>query len=734
MLLITLFGGGLRFYQLTFPALWNDETLVFWRVCGSYGQMLVPLHDKDGFPPLHYSLYWWLGHPVPVGPDALRPAMGIAAGVALTVAAVLAAAIAVRRQPSRWTRWLTPAGVGVVVAVALGFLAARFGPGWLVPARWVPHARTLKLTPWVMRSVPAIAGSLTVPAMYFLARQLLPRGASLVAALVTACSAFMLFYSRDTKMYPDAWLLVTLNVGCLLWWFRTGRSTAFLGWVAAGCGMVGLHASTLVVPGLSVLFLLTQRQLRWTRAVQFLLGLALIYAGPAGYYGKFNTVVERVEANGWQESGLGWVGGFYNGNRTGPEHLAYATTEFVGGYEWPRADYLHGIDPSLQEVPQTICLELVAVLALAALPWPLVRAIIRPRRQAARDAAGPEPAWRVWLWLGVWLAVPTYGFYCRSIVDFVSPRRWLWELGETVHPMVWALLVSGVMALAVTSVYRRPLRPMVVRLLQFAGVTAALYGLCLAFHEGYARDGAMRAWLSGRPWESVWEPRYLGFMWPAAGVGIAALLMRLPTRPVRIAAVTFFCAANLFVFGMRMRLWTEPPIDKLAADVWAAQGPAAQVRTYDDIHAGGIAVAMTNLGVTDTKIAGGRYYLQMWSEHQPMSPDEFERSLSPRAVHPYELRQNLPPPAVRFDLAHAPASVDRAVFWSQLFPGQPLASDPYRSAVPPGWRLASEDVYPVRMVWYWQEYWKWVRREYVRGPEPVQHGPATHQAPSRRSP
>jgi hypothetical protein len=67
MLLITLFGGGLRFYQLTFPALWNDETLVFWRVCGSYGQMLVPLHDKDGFPPLHYSLYWWLG-PCPSGP------------------------------------------------------------------------------------------------------------------------------------------------------------------------------------------------------------------------------------------------------------------------------------------------------------------------------------------------------------------------------------------------------------------------------------------------------------------------------------------------------------------------------------------------------------------------------------------------------------------------------------------------------------------------------------------
>ena len=51
----------------------------------------------------------------------------------------------------------------------------------------------------------------------------------------------MLFYSRDAKMYMDAWLFVTLNLACLLWWFRTGKSTAWLCWIACGAAACGLQ-------------------------------------------------------------------------------------------------------------------------------------------------------------------------------------------------------------------------------------------------------------------------------------------------------------------------------------------------------------------------------------------------------------------------------------------------------------------------------------------------------------
>ena len=718
---LTLLGGLLRFYRLTFPALWNDETLVFWRVCGTYGQMLVPLRDHDLFPPLHYSLYWLMGHPVPVGPDVLRPVLGMAVALLLVGIAGLSTALAVRREPAAWVRLGASAGAMVFVAVVMAAAAAALGPGWVVPVRWVPAERTLQLTPWVMRSVPALCGTLTVPAMYFMARQLVDAWTSVATAAVTACSAFMLFYSRDAKMYPDAWLLVAVNVGCLLWWFRTGRSTAFLGWVAAGCGMVGLHASTLAVVGLSVLFLFTQRHVRWTRGVLFVLGLGLIVSGPVVYYTKFNTGIERVEAEGWKQTGLGWVGGFFNGDRTGPDHLWYGSTAFLAGYEWPRDDYLPKIEQALQDVPQAVVWELVGVLAVTLLPWPLVRTVVFPRRQAARDAAAPEPAWRVWLWLGAWLAIPTYGIYCHSVDGFVGPRRWLYELGDAVHPAVWAVAIGVAITGVVAATQFPSVRPAVWRTAGFWAVTAALFGGCCLVYSGYAYDAAMHAAFSYRPWQSIWEPRYLGFMWPAAGVGVAALLMRLPTRPVRVAAVTFFCLANLLMAGMRMRLWTEPPIDRLAADTWAAQdrpGQPATVRTYDNLAAAGIAVAQTNLGTPSVKIAGGRYYLQMLADRQPMSPDRFEQSLSPAAPQPYTLRQNVSPAAVKYDLRHVPDTVDHVVIWTQMFAGQRLGFDPYRSSIPPGWRLASEDVYPVRVIWDWREYWKWVRREYVRPPPP----------------
>ena len=721
LFLITIAGGLLRFHRLEWPPLWNDDTLVFWRVCGTYGQMLVPLHDHDLFPPLHYSLYWLFAHPVPVGPDAARPILGCLAALGLSGLAGLVTAVALHRKRTEVRRWV-PLGVTAIGLTVLAVLAVRLGPGWLVPRAWVPAERTLKLTPWVMRSVSAICGTLTIPAMYFLARQLLPRGPSLVAALVTACSAFMVFYSRDCKMYADGWLLVTLNVACLLWWFRTGSTTAYLCWIAAGCGMVGLNGNTMAVPAVSLVFLLTQRRVRWSTGGLFLLGLGVIFAGPAGYYGKFSTGPERVEANGWAETGLGWVGGFYNGDRTGPDLVGYTGASYLAGYEWPRDDYLPAIQPSLQDVPQTLVLLVVAVLAVAVLPWPLLRAIARPDRQAARDAAAPEPPWRVWLWLGAWIVVPAYGYYSHSIDAFVSPRRWVWELGQATGPVTWAVAAACVETLLIGAFLNRRLWPMVGRLVGFWVVTATLVGLCLGVF-GVAYPGSMAAFFEGRPWgvaTSIWEPRYLGFVWPAVGVGVAALLMRLPTRAVRIAAVTCFCGANLFVFAMRMTLWTEPPIDRLAADVWAAQDPRGTVRTYDDITHDGIDVAGTSLGVNNPKIVGGRYYLQMLSDRQPMSPTLFEHSLWPDVPHPYVLRERLDPGGVRFDLRHAPA-VDRIIFWEQLLPGERLTFDPYRSVLPPGFRLTGEQVYPVRVVWDWREKWRWVRREYVR--VPVEQGP-----------
>ena len=59
--LLTLIAGILRFTALDRPSLWGDEAWTFSRVCGSYRDML-DLVSFAGFAPLHYELYWWIGH------------------------------------------------------------------------------------------------------------------------------------------------------------------------------------------------------------------------------------------------------------------------------------------------------------------------------------------------------------------------------------------------------------------------------------------------------------------------------------------------------------------------------------------------------------------------------------------------------------------------------------------------------------------------------------------------
>ena len=626
LLLITVVGGFFRFYRLTFPALWNDETLVYWRVCGTYAQMLKPLRN-DMFPPLHYSLYWLIGH---------------------------------------------------------------------------YH----KLTPVTMRMVPAVAGTLTIPAIYFLSRQLFSKGTSLVAAAFTACSSFMLFYSRDAKMYPHLWLFVTLNAACLLWWFRTNKSTAWLCWIAAGCAACGLHFSAFAMVAISLLFLLTQKSLHWKKVVWFLVGTALIAAGPVGYFTKFNPVAERLDTNGWSATGIGWVGGFFNGDRTGPQHAQYAAASFLAGYEWPRDDYIgddsdppeQPIDPSLLEVPQTAVSEIFGILAIAALPWPL---FLRPRRDPAA-----EPQWRVVLWLGGWIFLVGYGFYCHSVKGFVSPQRWNYELMEWLP--VWAIPVTlGVTAtfIAITATHRK-YRPNLIRFFQFLFALAALYGGCFAIYQ-FAFSASMKADLNGTPWGSIWEPRYLGFIWPAFGIATAALLMRLPTRPVRITCIFFVLAVNLGMADMRMEISTEPPIDLLARDLWASQDPQSTIRTFYLIRKGDIAVAGSSMS-QNTHVASGRYYLEMESNRQPMSPERFAASLDE-----YTLRQNPSYNVVKRSVESSP-KLQHVIIWTQLLPRQPLTFDPYRRVLT-GWKLADEQVYTVRIYWDWRERWTWVRRDYVRG-------------------
>jgi len=119
------------------------------------------------------------------------------------------------------------------------------------------------LTPFVMRLVPAITGTLMIPAMYWLAAQLIGRRAALLTALLTATSAFLLNYSRDAKMYSPFWLFATVNVAALLWWLRVRTPLSWCLWIASGTAMVGFDALGWITIAIELLIVLSGRKANW---------------------------------------------------------------------------------------------------------------------------------------------------------------------------------------------------------------------------------------------------------------------------------------------------------------------------------------------------------------------------------------------------------------------------------------------------------------------------------------
>lgn len=195
LVLLTILAGVLRFTAIDRPALWGDEAASWRRVSGTWQQLTDELRTA-GFQPAHYVLTWWIKE-----------------GFPLRYTRAAESAEDARSAPPRGRRGGEPLVIGG-------------GPRDVV----VPQSRLVDAkidpSPLVMRFLPALCGTLMVPAMYFLASQLVARRTALLVALFTCCSAYQLGYSRDAKMYAQLWFFATLHVGCLLWWLRAYRTPA----------------------------------------------------------------------------------------------------------------------------------------------------------------------------------------------------------------------------------------------------------------------------------------------------------------------------------------------------------------------------------------------------------------------------------------------------------------------------------------------------------------------------
>jgi 4-amino-4-deoxy-L-arabinose transferase-like glycosyltransferase len=802
--LICLLGVVLRFSFTDRPLLWGDDAYTVYRTHDQY-QAMLDILQYDGFTPLHYELYWLLGRATGTVDSPIRP-------------------------------------------------------------DGTPTRHATGLSPRIVRLLPAFWGSLMVPGMYVLAVHLVRRRTALVVALVTACSAYLLGYSRDGKMYIMQWCFSAWSAATLFWWFRTGRRIAWLAWVATSLAMASSHMTGMALLPFEALFFLTRSNVNWRQSILFVIGLAVIILPPAGYITQFNRwAQESVEDFGFEVEGIGWVS-YYNEGRTGPELARYATSAYLFSWEWPKVSASSGgsgRDPSTDHgVPAWILTVLksatVAFLLLAAvgmMPWS------RRLRGAPEGERAPQPWWRVAFWLGAWLLVPGYFTYCRSVPDFASPKDWWQALGgllagsNWVDPktgeisvgfwcallglaaivaalvfvfprfrrgMVWGVpLVAGVALVVAMLRYGAPstrpvglegwvsaafrpllawadwmsepvvftalavllpglvlyycghsLRERVLRVAQFALLAGALIGSCWLVYrvvqdkfdkevaqvlepasatngakaaEVFARHGesareAARERVSARVWQSIFMPRYIGFVWIAFSMALCALLMRLPTRGLRFAAVTLLVGINLAQFSGRIFAGTEPPLDQVAREIWAhdtehnRKADASTVVFVDDGAVGGPG----HPGYGTLNGQQGKYYLGLargywfhptqWKRVD--ASDEFTihfidgagggggggrrgGSSGPRGASAGTYGGFASIAA----MARRSPEVKRIIVWDKFFNATLPANDEpdaLERSLGAGWRRVSVQDHVIRFHWTWAELYVYRRSEYVR--------------------
>ena len=754
LVVLTLIGAGLRFVAIDRPAIWGDESATAGRIIGSHENLLDQLAEGT-FTPMHYQLGWWIAQGMPYWGD------------------------------------ITESGEKKI-----------FTPTHRLIEGGIP------MTPFFLRLVPAIAGTLMIPAIYFLSRQLFGPRVSLLAAAVCCFSAYLLIYSRDAKMYMPLWLFCTLNVGCLLWWLRVRTWTAWLCWVAAGCAMIGFHSLGLIVVAVNVLIWLTAPRQHWMGLVKlflligwpllllavsiyellrkkfdlmvwwrfrdvlrfpitmwprfhfptvllFALGLYVMLLGRQFYVESFNERFDKVLEEGefnTDVNGTGWVGPYNAGRKFGSLAL-YTTSAYLTGWEWPRNQVDEGRDDESFVNPRTLKLlkasviTLLALLAIGVFPW---RRIFQPAKarldRIAQDGVvDSKYVRRRVLWIGFWLIIPAFALYSQSVakpafvLDAVSQlalkapaaidwprlprpeptakRFDFYTASTTWRPLAEALgqswtqfveqfqaddalhvvrlTILGVVGVAilVAMIWRRKtIGHTSLRLLIATAIVLLICGL-LTIAPRF-------------PDKSVWMPRYVGVVYPAFAIAIAVLIARLPSPWLRGGALVVFIVINMGNFYARVFTPSEPPVDRIAADIIRShQSTGNTFRTYVAVRHRG---AEPGMGTFPSSPAS--YYLWLEADLPNFRGRDVRWGRYPPELRVWEVTD---PFAVARDLERSD-KIERFVVWSSFDFDATEITDPVQDKLAGKFRRVSDEVTPVFDHTRWMHLYNMRRREYVR--------------------
>lgn len=208
-------SGVLKAVRLDFPAALTDEAFTYWRICGSFSELMQALRP-DAFVPLHYELLWVLTKVLGQELWVMR-LPGVVAGLLMPAAVYLVGRSLFGRR----------AGVyGAVLAAVNAYFAwfARdakmYMPAWCLMTASVGYmliyARTGRRLPWLLAVLMGVGAGGT-HAVTFIMLALMPvmtaiwarrrvwrRTALSVLALGVIAAGPVIYYSTFNRWFTDA--------------------------------------------------------------------------------------------------------------------------------------------------------------------------------------------------------------------------------------------------------------------------------------------------------------------------------------------------------------------------------------------------------------------------------------------------------------------------------------------------------------------------------------------------
>lgn len=546
------------------------------------------------------------------------------------------------------------------------------------------------LTPFWMRFIPAVCGTLMVPVMWRLAGQLCGRRVALLVAALTACSSFLFAYSHDAKMYMPLWLLAAANVSAWISWVRAETHWKWLTiWLLTGIATVGYHATGLAVVGIEAAHAFTIRTPP-RRAVLTAAGFALILLGPICYYTWCNNLVKSSQSVGWHTaSGIGWLGPTDQG--PGPLWRLYTTYLIAWNDSGLDSSRLQTGGHWFAQLQYTMATA-GAVLLIATICGGIWLIIRLSRSKAGSTAA--KTAFTTTFLLVFWTGVP---IYVASRLSTTSPHAQLTVLAAG------ALLCFGAAALLLVKAawpiarQRLEARGAPKPLIQIGASVAVV--VVIAWMIGIL-SGALSS--GGAESSSVWIPRYLAFVWPAFAILTCAGILALRPKPLRWLAIALLIGTNVAQDAAMVFAPSEPPVDRIADDVCNAAGSGGELRTY--VTDRPPSSAGNNGGTISNSV--GRYYLAIRTGNRLGPAGFFTDDINDFA--PVRLWSK--PADLAADVQTSPIP-RQLIVWNYLPPdaAPALPDAPGRT-----WQLVENRIIPVRDHWTWRTLYFYRRAQYAR--------------------